>query len=82
VPVVVVFTKFDVVVSRVLFDIGGNAQYHERARARAYTMYEESCRRLFRKDPRDVPVEIVSGISSFFRGQLTSLIVLRESEIH
>jgi hypothetical protein len=61
VPVVVVFTKFDVVVSRVLFDIaGGNAQYHERARARAYTMYEEASRHLFHKDPRDVPVEIVS----------------------
>ena len=66
-PVVVVFTKFDAVVSRVLFDIaGGNAHYHERARARAYTMYEESCRRLFRKDPRDVPAEIVSSIYSFF----------------
>ena len=64
---VLVFTKFDVVVSRVLFDIaGGNAQYHERARARAYAMCEESCRRLFHKDPRDVPAEIVSGIYSFF----------------
>jgi hypothetical protein len=67
VPVVLVFTKFDAVVSRVLFDIaGGNVQYYERARARAYTLYEESCRRLFHKDPRDVPVEIVSGIYSFF----------------
>ena len=66
-PVVVVFTKFDAVVSRVLFDIaGGNAQYHERARARAYTIYEESCRRLFRKDPRDVPVEVVSSINFSF----------------
>ena len=61
-PVVVVFTKFDLVVSQVLFDIaGGDAQHHERARARAHRMYEDSCRGLFHKDPRDVPAEIVSG---------------------
>ena len=66
-PVVVVFTKFDAVVSRVLLDkAGDNPQYHERARARAYTMCEESCRRLFRREPRDVPVEIVSGVYTFF----------------
>ncbi|KAF8265735.1 hypothetical protein EI94DRAFT_1734856 [Lactarius quietus] len=60
VPVILVFTKFDVVVSRVLFDTaGGDPQQYERARARAHTMYEDSCRRLFQKDPRDVPAQIV-----------------------
>jgi hypothetical protein len=64
VPVVLVFTKFDVVVNQVLLDIGGDVQQHERARTRAITIYEESCRRLFHKQPRDVPAEIVSGIRS------------------
>ncbi|KAF8265732.1 hypothetical protein EI94DRAFT_1804002 [Lactarius quietus] len=58
VPVVIVFTKFDVVVSQVLFDTAG--RHHERARAKAHTIYEESCRRVFHKEPRDVPAEIVS----------------------
>ena len=62
VPVVLVFTKFDVVVSQVLFDIGGDAQHHAHARTSAITMYEESCRRLFHKESRDVPAEIVSGM--------------------
>jgi hypothetical protein len=67
VPVVLVFTKFDMVVSQVLFDIAdGDAQQHERARTRAITIYEESCRRLFRKEPRDVPAEIVSGTRSLY----------------
>jgi hypothetical protein len=61
VPVVIVFTKFDVIVSRVLFDIAdGDTPHHERARARAYIMYEDSCRRMLHKEPRDVPAEIVS----------------------
>ncbi|KAF8272135.1 hypothetical protein EI94DRAFT_1796529 [Lactarius quietus] len=60
VPVILVFTKFDVVVSRVLFDTaGGDPKQYERARASAYTMYEDSCRRLFHKDPSDVPAQIV-----------------------
>ncbi|KAF8265742.1 hypothetical protein EI94DRAFT_1734896 [Lactarius quietus] len=60
VPVILVFTKFDVVVSRVLFDTaGGDPQQYERARASAHTMYEDSCRRLFHKDPSDVPAQIV-----------------------
>ncbi|KAH8979845.1 hypothetical protein EDB92DRAFT_328520 [Lactarius akahatsu] len=63
VPVVVVFTKFDLVVSRVpLNNPSGGPHHHERvARARI----EESCRRLFHKDPRDVPAEIVSDDSRF-----------------
>ncbi|KAF8269504.1 hypothetical protein EI94DRAFT_1828906 [Lactarius quietus] len=60
VPVILVFTKFDVVVSRVLFNIaGGDPQQYERARAHAHTMYQDSRPRLFRKDPSDVPAQIV-----------------------
>jgi len=56
--VILVFTKFDLVVSQVLFDIAdGDA---EGARAMAHAKCVDSCHRLFRKDPRDVPVEIVS----------------------
>jgi hypothetical protein len=62
-----VFTKFDIVVSRVLFDTAdGDTLHHERARARAHIMYEDSCRRMLHKEPRDVPAEIVSGIYSYF----------------
>ncbi|KAN0136738.1 hypothetical protein V8E53_005508 [Lactarius tabidus] len=61
VPVVIVFTKFDVFVSRVLFDIAdGDILQHERARARAHINYEDSCRRVLHKEPRDVPAEVVS----------------------
>ncbi|KAI9456397.1 hypothetical protein BJY52DRAFT_1187915 [Lactarius psammicola] len=63
VPVIVVFTKFDVVVSQVRLDSPSGEP--QRARARAHIMYEESCRRLFHKDPRDVPAEIVSENSRF-----------------
>ncbi|KAH9014628.1 hypothetical protein EDB85DRAFT_860137 [Lactarius pseudohatsudake] len=41
------------------------SEAHERARTRAHTMYEDSCRQLFHKDPRDVPAEIVSENSRF-----------------
>lgn len=62
-PVMVVFTKYDVVVSQVRLDNpSGELQNHERAKARAHTMYEDSCHRLFHKDPKEVPAEIVSGI--------------------
>ena len=84
-PVVLVFTKFDVVVSQILAEIaGGDAQYHGRARAMAHTMLEGSCRRRFHKELGDVPAEIVSG--TFFlillEGSSDILIVLRESKIH
>ncbi|KAI0245740.1 hypothetical protein BJV78DRAFT_1365236 [Lactifluus subvellereus] len=63
VPVVLVFTKFDLLVTQVLPDIAsGN---HDRAKARAQEMCEQSCRRLLRKHPRDVPAEIVSTRSGF-----------------
>ncbi|KAI0246863.1 hypothetical protein BJV78DRAFT_97371 [Lactifluus subvellereus] len=38
---------------------------HDRAKARAQEMCEQSCRRLLRKHPRNVPAEIVSTRSGF-----------------
>jgi hypothetical protein len=78
VPVVLVVTKFDMVVSQVLLDSFSDApQQLNRARDSAYTMYEESCRRIFDKEPREVPTELVSGIRSFppvlLEGHLTFL---------
>ncbi|KAN0133594.1 hypothetical protein V8E53_008582 [Lactarius tabidus] len=61
VPVILVLTKFDAVVSKVLFDIyRGDARQHEHARAGAHATYEDSLRRRFDKEPRDVLAEIVS----------------------
>ena len=55
-------TKFDLVVSEVLFDIaGGDTRLYERARGTAHAKYEESRRSLFRGKLRDVPAEIVSS---------------------
>ncbi|KAN0136727.1 hypothetical protein V8E53_005497 [Lactarius tabidus] len=66
VPVILVFTKFDMVVSQVLLDrFSGAPQYHEGARASAHSMYEGSCRHIFDKEPRDVPAEIVSEKGKF-----------------
>ncbi|KAH8985737.1 hypothetical protein EDB86DRAFT_3083324 [Lactarius hatsudake] len=56
-PVILVLTKFDMVVA----EIRGDAEQHEHARVRALAMCEDSCRRLFNKDFRDVPAAIVSG---------------------
>jgi len=56
VPVILVLTKFDALVAKVRLDIPS----HERARAEAHAMYENLCRQIFRKEPRDVPAEIVS----------------------
>ncbi|KAH9059226.1 hypothetical protein EDB87DRAFT_1822886 [Lactarius vividus] len=41
-------------------EVPGTAQQREHARARVFTMCEDPFRRLFNKDLRDVPVEIVS----------------------
>ena len=84
-PVVLVITKFDMVVSQVLLDRFSDApQQLSRARDSAYTMCEGSCRRIFDKEPREVPAEIVSGIRSFppvlLGGQLTSSIIHSESK--
>ena len=84
-PVVLVITKFDVVVSQVLFDSFSDApQQLNRARDSANRMYEESCRRAFDKEPGAIPAEIVSGTCSsspyFWRGQLTSSIIHSETK--
>ena len=64
-PVILAFTKFDVVVSKVLFDIArGDVLQYEGARAEAHANFERSIRRRFGQDPRDVPAEIVSGAYS------------------
>lgn len=68
VPVILVATKFDLVVSEVLFDIaGGDTRLYERARGTAHAKYEESRRSLFRGKLRDVPVEIVSSAYPLIR---------------
>ena len=65
VPVILVLTKFDAVVSRVLVDTAhGDVMRYERARTRAHAICEDSIRRRFGKDPRDVPAETVSGTYS------------------
>ena len=61
-PVILVLTKFDALVSKVGLDIPSDPQHHGRARAGAHAMYQDLCRRIFHKEPRDVPAEIVSGI--------------------
>ena len=76
---VLVITKFDVVVSQVLLDSFSDApQQLNRARDSAHRMSEESCRRIFDKEPREVPAEIVSGIRSFLpillEGQRSTII--------
>ena len=61
-PVIVVFTKFDLVVSQILLDTEGESSQHlGQARARAYTQYEQSCHSLFGREPKNIPAEIVSG---------------------
>ena len=61
-------TKFDLVVSEVLFDIaGGDTQLYETARDTAHAKYEESRRSLFRGKLRDVPVETVSSTHPLMR---------------
>jgi hypothetical protein len=63
VPVILVLTKFDAVLSEMLFDIArSDVLQYERARVKAHAIYEDALRRRFDKDPRDVPAEIVSGI--------------------
>jgi hypothetical protein len=62
VPVVLVATKFDLVVSQVPADIAGDAaRHHEHARARAHAMYKRTCRSLLPSHLKDVPAEAVSS---------------------
>jgi hypothetical protein len=74
VSVVTAFTKFDVVI---LIE-SGKFQTHDRARNNVDTRYEQSCRFLFRKNPKDVPAEIVRGtlFPPSAEGPLTSPFVL------
>ena len=49
-PVILVLTEFDALVSKVGLDIpSGDSQHHGRARASVYAMYEDLCRRIFLK---------------------------------
>jgi hypothetical protein len=59
VPTIVAFTKFDQAVALE----GGSS-----ARSGARTRFEQSCRSLFRREPRDVPAEMVSGSYALFCG--------------
>jgi hypothetical protein len=52
VPTVVAFTKFD---QAVALEGGGSARTSARVR------FEQSCHAVFRREPRDVPAEMVSG---------------------
>ena len=61
VPTVVAFTKFDQAIALE----GGSS-----ARTSARERFEQSCRSAFRREPRDVPAEMVSGNCSFFCGIL------------
>jgi len=69
VPIVVAFTKFDVII---LIE-GRNSQDHEHARAKACARFDDSCRSLFGRGPKDIPAEIVQGsLLSFLEWLLTS----------
>jgi hypothetical protein len=59
VPVLIVFTKFDLLASRVQSDI--TPEKHDDPRTKAHAIYEDLCRSQFHKDPKDVPVVIFSG---------------------
>ncbi|KAH9172756.1 hypothetical protein EDB89DRAFT_859458 [Lactarius sanguifluus] len=75
VPVLIVFTKFDLLVSRVQFDITrGDIQTHEHPGVRAHAMYENLCSSLFHRDPKDVPAVIFSEKPAYrdLIGELTS----------
>ncbi|KAF8469329.1 hypothetical protein DFH94DRAFT_232284 [Russula ochroleuca] len=65
VPVVVAFTKSDLAFSHISGSDGGNSQYQDRARSRAYAQCEQLCRPLFRREPRDVPAELVSVMPQY-----------------
>ncbi|KAH9057196.1 hypothetical protein EDB87DRAFT_1131717 [Lactarius vividus] len=67
--VVVMFTKLDVVTSKVRVD--SPSESHERMRTRAHTIYEDPCFRLLHKDPKDVPAEIVSRIQDSLISSIT-----------
>ena len=61
VPVIVAFTKSDLSFPQLTGSESGSSQYRDRTRSRAYAQREQLCRSLFRREPRDVPAELVSG---------------------
>ena len=61
VPVIVAFTKSDLSFPQLTGSESGISQYRDRTRSRAYAQREQLCRSLFRREPRDVPAELVSG---------------------
>ncbi|KAH8979846.1 hypothetical protein EDB92DRAFT_1902620 [Lactarius akahatsu] len=61
VPTLIVFTKFDLLVSRVQFDVTRGEQPSAKARA----TYEGLCSSLFHKDSKDVPAVIFSEKPAF-----------------
>ena len=61
VPVIVAFTKSDLIFPQLSGPESGNSQYQDHAMSTAYAQCEQLCRPLFRRDPRDVPAELVSG---------------------
>jgi hypothetical protein len=65
VPVIVTFTKFDVVVT-----LMGN-------KFKALALCEQSCHDLFHREPRIVPVEAVSGNCSLFLEVILLMLFLR-----
>ena len=66
VPVIIVATKFDLVVSQALFDIArGDNQFYEGARTVAHERYDQSCHSLFPRKTRVVPVEAISSTLYF-----------------
>ena len=84
---ILVLTKFDAVVSKVLVDTAhDDVPQYEHARARAHAICDDSIRHRFGKDPRDVPAEIVSGTYSLSpyvlqSGHLTSPIALSGADL-
>ena len=63
-PVVVVFTKFDEIVHAVKNDFDADdATKSQSALDVAHEQYENLCRSLFGKEPGDLPVAKVSGMS-------------------
>ena len=58
---VVAFTKSDKSFPQITGSEGGSSQYQDRTRSRAYAQCDQLCRPLFRREPRDVPAELVSS---------------------
>ena len=65
VPVVVAFTKFDVVMSMVIY-----SQDYETARAKVYARCKDSLRSVFGRVPVDFSAEIVQGSSALLSVEL------------